>query len=110
MTKKIEKLFKSYRDQLLHLAKIYGVVEIKDQYVTKIIEKPVKKYFINAGIYVLEKNLLEKLTGKSYLDMPTLLEKYIENGEQINVFPIHEYWLDIGRIQDYEKANDEIRI
>ena len=88
----------------------YGVVEIKDHYVTKIIEKPVKKYFVSAGIYVIEKTLVKKLTQKSYLDMPVLLEKYIENGEQVNVFPIHEYWLDIGCLEEYEKANKEINI
>lgn len=88
----------------------YGVVEIEDQYVKSLNEKPVNKYFVNAGIYVIDRFLIKKLKQKSYLDMPELFEKFICDGEQVNVFPIHEYWLDIGRIEEFERANKEINI
>jgi len=83
----------------------FGVVDIEEQYVTNIIEKPVQKFFVNAGIYVLNKKLIDCVDGRSYLDMPNLLKEQIKRGEKISVFPIHEYWLDIGRIEEYKLAD-----
>ena len=88
----------------------YGVIEIEGQYVKSLNEKPVNKYFVNAGIYVIDRPLVKKLKQKSFLDMPELFETFIEDGEKVNVFPIHEYWLDIGRIEEFERANREINI
>jgi dTDP-glucose pyrophosphorylase len=87
----------------------YGSVNIEGCKVTEIKEKPIHKSFVNAGIYVLEKNLIEKIDGKSYLDMTDFLEMTIEN-DVVNAFPIHEYWLDIGLVEEYEKANQDINI
>jgi NDP-sugar pyrophosphorylase family protein len=56
----------------------------------------------------LEPKLIKQISSDSYLDMPNLFETQIEQGEKINVFPIHEYWLDIGRMEEYEKANREV--
>jgi len=86
----------------------YGVVDIENQYVTSIKEKPTHKFFVNAGIYILEPKIINYIDGNSYIDMPNFFETQIEKGEKISVFPIHEYWLDIGRIEEYEKANKEI--
>ena len=83
----------------------YGVVEIEEQHVTTIVEKPVQKFFVNAGIYVLDQKLINKIDGQIYLDMPTLLEEQIEKNKKVSVFPIHEYWLDIGRMEEYESAH-----
>ncbi len=84
----------------------YGVVEIYNYKIKAVKEKPVHSFFVNAGIYVLNRSLINKLDGKSYLDMTDFLEKELNNGG-VNAFPIHEYWLDIGRIEEYEKANRE---
>ena len=86
----------------------YGVVNVDDSKVTNITEKPVHKFFVNAGIYVLDKKLINKVDGNSYLDMTDLLENELEAGD-INAFPIYEYWLDIGRTEEYERANREIQ-
>ena len=83
----------------------YGVVETEGHHVTTIVEKPVQKFFVNAGIYVLDHKLIRQIDGKSYLDMPNLLEYQIKNSEKVSVFPIHEYWLDIGRLEEYEIAH-----
>ena len=85
----------------------YGVVEIDNYKIKKIKEKPVHKFFVNAGIYVLSKNLINKVDGKSYLDMTDFLEKELSS-DGVCPFLIHEYWLDIGRIDEYEKANREV--
>ncbi|MEO1942852.1 MAG: nucleotidyltransferase family protein [Candidatus Thioglobus sp.] len=85
----------------------YGVVEIDNYKIKKIKEKPVHKFFVNAGIYVLSRNLINKVDGKSYLDMTDFLEKELSS-DRVCPFLIHEYWLDIGRIDEYEKANREV--
>jgi NDP-sugar pyrophosphorylase family protein len=86
----------------------YGVVNIEGHHVVKITEKPVQKFFVNAGIYVLNPKLLKNIDGTTYLDMPNLLETQVKEGEVVNVFPIHEYWLDIGHMDEYKKANRDI--
>jgi dTDP-glucose pyrophosphorylase/predicted transcriptional regulator len=82
----------------------YGVVELSNQKVVSIAEKPMHKFFINSGIYVIDNSLLSSLDGKSPMDMPQLLENQIKENIQVSVFPIHEYWLDIGQIEHLEKA------
>jgi len=86
----------------------YGVIEIDNYKIKKIEEKPIHKFFVNAGIYVLSKNLVDKIDGKSYLDMTDFLNQELNNGG-VSTFPIHEYWLDIGRMEEYEKANREVK-
>jgi NDP-sugar pyrophosphorylase family protein len=63
---------------------------------------------VNAGIYVLDPALVKSVDGKTYLDMPSLLESRIENGEQVDTFPLHEYWIDIGHLEEFERANREV--
>lgn len=86
----------------------YGVIMAEGYRLTGIVEKPVHNFFVNAGIYVLSPLLVKKVDGRRYLDMPRLLEKQIEKNEQVNVFPVHEYWLDIGRLEEYKRANKDI--
>ncbi len=87
----------------------YGVV-IKDEHkFIKIDEKPSEKIFINAGIYVVEPSVIADLDGSSYLDMPTLLNQLTSNNSSVNVFPIHEYWLDVGQHIDFDKAQKDIK-
>jgi len=87
----------------------YGVIQAEEHRITSIVEKPVHKYFINAGIYVLNPSILNTIDGKSYLDMPHLLIENINGNKQVNMFPLHEYWLDIGQMKQYEQAQVEIR-
>lgn len=85
----------------------YGVVKIDDHRITGIDEKPVQRFFVNAGIYVLEPKVLELISPNTYFDMPTLFEKLIELKHETSAFPIREYWLDIGHLADYDRANVE---
>lgn len=86
----------------------YGVINIDKERLKGIDEKPSHKFFINAGIYVVEPSVISRINDNAYIDMPTLLDEMIENDIEINVFPIHEYWLDVGRIDDFNKAKEEI--
>jgi len=85
----------------------YGVVKIHNQRITRIDEKPIQRFFVNAGIYVLEPESLNLIPSNSYFDMPTLFEKMIAEKRDTAVFPIREYWLDIGQVADYDRANIE---
>lgn len=85
----------------------YGVVKAEDQKVKRIVEKPVHKFFVNAGIYVISSELRRSVFGRGAIDMPDLLQEEITASRIVNMFPIHEYWLDIGRIEDFERAQTE---
>jgi len=82
----------------------YGVVDVKNDFVQKIEEKPVHTFFINAGIYVLSPNLLEEIPKDQYFDITELFHKILTTKKIIAGFPIREYWMDIGQKKDYEKA------
>ncbi len=84
----------------------YGVVEHDGHIIKDIVEKPIQNFFINAGIYVLNRCLLNCIDGNSYIDMPHFLKEQINKGEKISTFPLHEYWLDIGRMEEYEQAHE----
>ena len=82
----------------------YGVVEAKDHSITKIIEKQTHRFFVNAGIYVLNPNIAASIEPNTVIDMPALLMSQIENDESVAMFPIREYWLDIGQRKDFDQA------
>ena len=85
----------------------YGVLEVNNTKVKSIIEKPIHRFFVNAGIYVVNKSLFTNLESGKYCDMPDLLSSRIADIEGINTFPLFEEWLDIGRISDFKKANSQ---
>lgn len=86
----------------------YGVVRTDGTRIEAIEEKPVQHFFVNAGIYALSPKALEYLPEKIFFDMPTLFEKLIAASQTTAAYPLREYWLDIGRMSDLEKANQQI--
>lgn len=85
----------------------YGVVNIDGYQVKSIVEKPVHKFFVSAGIYMLNPECLSYIPHEQYYDIPSLFEKMIEDDQSIVSFPIHEYWLDIGHMDDFHRAQNE---
>ena len=83
----------------------YGVVSVEDHRITRLEEKPTHKFFVNAGIYVLDPDVAAAIPRDTYLDMPTLFSQLMDQGQTTAAFPIHEYWMDIGRKQDFDQAN-----
>lgn len=83
----------------------YGVVNIENGQISSIDEKPIHKFFVSAGIYMFSPNVLDFIPQNSFYDMPTLFDTMIKAQKNILSFPIREYWLDIGRIADFERAN-----
>ena len=86
----------------------YGVIQSEGQRVTKLVEKPIEKYFVNAGIYVVSEALLKQVGHNQVIDMPTLIEQQMERDELVSLFPLHEYWKDIGQIHDFNQAQEDI--
>jgi dTDP-glucose pyrophosphorylase len=82
----------------------YGVVKVNKDRLMGFEEKPVYTSFINAGVYVLNPAVLNKIPRNSYFDMNQLLAIMLANDEEIAIFPIREYWLDIGEIEDFNQA------
>jgi NDP-sugar pyrophosphorylase family protein len=82
----------------------YGIVEIEDEQIVKISEKPTLRYLVNAGIYLLDPDVVARVPRDRPSDMTHLIEALLSDGARVVAFPIHEYWIDIGRIEDYERA------
>lgn len=85
----------------------FGVVQIEDNRIKGIDEKPLHSFFVNAGIYVLEPEVIDRIPEGQLYDMTTLFENIIKSEDTTAVFPIHEYWLDVGRMDDLDQANKE---
>jgi len=86
----------------------YGVITSEGKQVKSMIEKPIHRFFVNAGIYLLAPELVNSITNDIHIDMPTVLEQQISDGKSVNMFPIHEYWLDIGRMDDFKRAQSDL--
>jgi NDP-sugar pyrophosphorylase family protein len=85
-----------------------GVVESNGDYsVSGYIEKPVYNYTVSMGIYVFEPCVLEYIPPCQYLDFPDLILKLIAAGERVVGYPFQGYWMDLGRPDDYERANQD---
>tara|TARA_B100000795_G_scaffold269912_1_gene261090 strand:+ start:6485 stop:7552 length:1068 start_codon:yes stop_codon:yes gene_type:complete len=87
----------------------YGVVSHENGRITGLEEKPVKTYHFNAGIYVLSENALKEIPNE-YFDMTMLVEKMIDKGKQSSMFVLNDYWLDIGQMHDFKKANEDFNL
>lgn len=88
----------------------YGVVDIKRSRVVKVSEKPVKQFFVNAGIYAFEPGVLKLVRKNEPLDMPVLFERIAKKKFTTAAFPIREYWLDIGQMEDFVRANGDFAL
>jgi len=94
----------------LELKVPFGVLDCNEMLVSAIREKPTIKLFINAGIYLLEPHVHALIPHEKRYDMTDLMAHLIETGKRVVSFPIIEYWMDIGQISDYEKANADIEV
>lgn len=86
----------------------FGVISGEGHLIKSMVEKPIQRFFVNAGIYVVSPEMRKSVVKHQRIDMPSLLEKFIDKGSDVLMFPIHEYWLDIGRIDDFHRAQTDI--
>ena len=85
----------------------YGVVQLSDNHIQGIDEKPDHKFFVNAGIYVINPDMISLIPTSAQFDMPPLFENIISKGKKVAAFPLHEYWRDVGHVDQLNQANDE---
>ncbi len=85
----------------------YGVIETEEQFMTGLEEKPTERYFVNAGIYALEPETLNLIPDGEFFDMTELFEQLVEQKQSVTVFPVREYWQDVGQKEDFRRVNGE---
>lgn len=85
----------------------YGVIDYDGERIVAIKEKPSQSFFVNAGIYVLSPEAVARVDKEEFFDMPELFNQIIADGGKTTAFPIREYWLDIGKMADFERAQSD---
>lgn len=87
----------------------YAVFETEGSRVTKFQEKPSYVYQSNAGIYILKKELINRIPKNKFYDITDLMENLVNEGGVLNYNPIRGYWIDIGKPSDYQQAQEFIK-
>jgi dTDP-glucose pyrophosphorylase len=87
----------------------HGVAETDGPRLLTLREKPTFRWLANAGIYCLDPGVLDRIPREGPYDMPELLAGLAAEGRTVGAFPIHEYWLDIGRPPDFETAQTDFQ-
>jgi len=85
----------------------FGVLRIDGNRAVAIEEKPSESYLCNAGIYVLDPDAIRLVPPDVRIDMTDVMSNAIAVGQHVSVFPIHEYWADIGSHGDLKQVLDE---
>jgi dTDP-glucose pyrophosphorylase len=86
----------------------YGVIETRGVEVVGISEKPVMRQFINAGIYLLNPSVVRSIPNGQASDIPDLIDRLMKQERRVVCFPIREYWLDIGKADQYDQARVDV--
>lgn len=86
----------------------YGVVKTEGNCIKEIEEKPTIEYLINGGIYCLNPKVISLIPENEYFEITDLIALCIKSGLNVGSYEIKEYWMDIGKIEDYNKVNTDI--
>lgn len=87
----------------------FGVVNVDGNIVKNIDEKPTTRHLVSTGIYALSPQSLNYVKKNEYLDMPNLIVRLVNNGMNTVAYKYQDYWLDIGRVEEFERAQNEWR-
>ena len=89
----------------------FGVIEVEscNNEVKGYAEKPTLESLVSMGIYALHPEVLDYIEPNEYLDFPNLVQNLLASGKTVKGYIFDGYWLDIGRPDDYERANMEIK-
>ncbi len=85
----------------------FGIFEVANGHLVGLKEKPSERFFCNAGIYVLDKQVLEFIPKNKRYDMTDLIKLLLGKSLPIGAFPLYEYWIDIGNKGDFHRAGNE---
>ncbi|GAA4175658.1 nucleotidyltransferase family protein [Sphingobacterium ginsenosidimutans] len=93
-----------------HVDVPYAVLEVNEtNTVRSLKEKPRYTYYSNAGIYILKKDILKMIPEDQFFDITDLMDRIIEMNLKLITYPINGYWLDIGKHEDFKKAQEDIK-
>ena len=87
----------------------FGVVGLNQSNIVSIEEKPVQQFYVNAGIYVLNPEILDYIPADTSIDMTSIFENLVKENQTILSYPIREYWMDIGKPEDFKKAEADFK-
>ena len=87
----------------------YAVINSKKNKVVTFLEKPKYTYYSNAGIYLIKKSILSRIPKNKFFNSTDLMDVLIKEGKDLISYPISDYWLDIGKPNDFEKAQNDIK-
>ena len=89
----------------------YGVtsIETSDNSIVSLDEKPKYTHYCNAGIYLLKTSVISEIPKNKHYNATDLVKKLIKNKSKVISYPTHDYWMDIGSIEDYKQANEDIK-
>lgn len=113
-----EDFYMSFRDSGADLSVItipydvsipYAVLETSNGHVISFKEKPTYTYYSNGGIYLMKREVLELIPDNTHFNATDLMDEMIKNGKKIHSYPLRGYWLDIGKPEEYLKAQEDIK-
>ncbi len=87
----------------------YAVMETSNNHVISFKEKPTYTYYSNGGIYLIKKSILSRIPKNTFYNSTDLMQDLIENGGKLVSYPLRQYWLDIGKHEDYKQAQEDIK-
>lgn len=87
----------------------YAVMQLENGKVKSFQEKPTYTYYANGGIYLMKKEVVKRIPKYKYFNATDLMEELVNEGKNVVSYPLIGYWLDIGKHEDFEKAQQDIR-
>jgi dTDP-glucose pyrophosphorylase len=86
----------------------YAVLETDNSHVLSFKEKPIYTYYSNGGIYLMKKEVLSLIPKDVFFNATDLMERLIKENFKVHSYPLRGYWLDIGKHEDFERAQKDI--
>lgn len=87
----------------------YAIFELEEKEIKSFKEKPSYTYYANAGIYLIKKDIVKEIPKNTFFNATDLMQLIIDSGKKLAHYPIRSYWLDIGKHEDFEKAQKDIK-
>lgn len=87
----------------------YGVFDLDGRNIKGVQEKPVFNYYANAGIYLFKKSFLELIPDNEFFNATDLIDLLVDKGYKVIRFPLTGYWIDIGKHEEYKKAQELVK-
>jgi dTDP-glucose pyrophosphorylase len=87
----------------------YAVLETSDHQILSFSEKPTYTYYSNGGIYLMKRSVVDRIPQNSFYNSTDLMQDLLEDGKKVISYPLRQYWLDIGKIDDFNRAQEDIK-